>query len=119
MPICYHRHASFAWRRRLDAWAMKTEEQRSSDAFVVARPLEPTRRSVQVTFRVRRVSDLTALARVRMRLWLAWSFAWRTWWASFDWYVSAETVAVRASSGTRLFGVTAGGLASSDDGGRT
>ena len=26
-----------------------------------------------------------------MRLWLAWNFAWQTQWASFDWYVSAET----------------------------
>ena len=54
-------------------------------------PVEPTENSAQVTFRVQRVSDLTALARIRTRLWLAWSFAWRTQWAGFDWYVNAET----------------------------
>lgn len=52
---------------------------------------EPTENTVGVTFRVRRVSDLTPLARARIWLWLRWAHQLDTKWAAFDWYVSAET----------------------------
>ena len=39
---------------------------------------------------VRRVSDLSRYARLRIWLWIALGHQWRTRWAAFDWYVTAE-----------------------------
>jgi GNAT superfamily N-acetyltransferase len=39
---------------------------------------------------VRRASDLGRYARLRIWLWMARGHQWRTRWASFDWYVTAE-----------------------------
>lgn len=57
----------------------------------VRRRLHPeSEQTTAIAFRVRRVSAMSRLSRARTRLWLAWVHAWRTKWADFDWYVSAE-----------------------------
>lgn len=41
-------------------------------------------------FHARRVSDFKWFTRAYIRLWLAQTHGWRTRWAAFDWYVTAE-----------------------------
>lgn len=46
--------------------------------------------AVAATIRVKRASDLSRYARLRLWLWMARGHQWRTRWAAFDWYVTAE-----------------------------
>jgi GNAT superfamily N-acetyltransferase len=55
-------------------------------------------KAARLAVKVRRVSELSPVSRVGIRLWIAWVFAWRTRWADFDWYVSVH-------SGRRILGI--------------
>lgn len=46
--------------------------------------------AARATIHVRRASDLGRYTRLRLWLWMAWGHQWRTRWAAFDWYVTAE-----------------------------
>lgn len=86
-PIAGHaayRLVGVGWRiGRWGAWLLRPFRRRPRSGSTG--DIAPVRILVQ------RVSKLTPVARIRTRLWLAWSFAWRTQWAGFDWYVKAET----------------------------
>lgn len=49
------------------------------------------RPAASATIHVRRTSDLSRYSRLRNWLWMARGHQWRTRWAAFDWYVTAET----------------------------
>jgi GNAT superfamily N-acetyltransferase len=51
---------------------------------------KPNFKSDTITVEVRRVSEMSRISRIAMRLWLAWLFSWHTRWAAFDWYVSVH-----------------------------
>jgi GNAT superfamily N-acetyltransferase len=52
---------------------------------------QPALATGRATIKVRRARALGPLARVGLRLWVAWVHSWRTRWASFDWYVTHHT----------------------------
>jgi GNAT superfamily N-acetyltransferase len=60
------------------------------DALRGSHPVSSAPLTGSVDMRVTRAADLTPLANVRIRLAMARAHRWRTRWAAFDWYVTAE-----------------------------